>query len=590
MTLAVLEESILKGTSICRGVAIGKPFFLGAIDDNVPHFSIPLTEVEEEVKRFRHALKKTREDIVRLQAQLRLESVHEGAAILEAHLLIMRDPSLSTEVEEKIRITCINAEWVFFEMIKDCKNKFAALDNPYFQERSKDVEDIAWRIMGYLSEKKQINFADVPSDSIVIANELTPSIVAGADSKKIAAFITEAGGATAHAAIIARAKGIPYVSSIAFDNFRDLKNEWVIVDGRTGHVILNPEPETHEKYIRLQRKLVAQVDALDKIGSLASETYDGFQIGLCANIDMDNELDMLHQYGGKGVGLYRSESVFHMFNRFPDEDEQYKIYCNVVQKMKGLPIVIRTFDVGGDKCTLEQLQSREVNPFLGCRAIRFLLKERPFFKTQIRAILRAALFGRVSIMFPMIAGVNELKEAQGVIEEVKADLDREQIEYSKNVRIGCMIEVPSAAIVSDLLAAECDFLSIGTNDLVQYSLAVDRTNHEMSRFYTPTHPSIIRLIRLIVEAANRNGIPVTVCGEVAADPRFTPLLLGLGVHELSVASLYLPVIKNAIRNTSIVRASHLAEETLKLSTAHEILDLLEREYQNTMPEDCFYNY
>lgn len=583
-------EAILKGTPICRGIAIGKLFFLGVIDDDIPHFSIAPDDVEEEVKRFRLALKRAREDIKRLRLQLKRESVYEGADILEAHLLIMRDPLLSSDVEDKIRTSCINAESIFFKIIKDCRDKFTSLADPYFRERSKDIEDISWRIMSYLCEKKQMNFSDIPTDSIVFAYELTPSVVASANNGKVAALVTEAGGATAHAAIVARAKGIPYVSSISFDHVKEAQNEWVIVDGRTGLVILNPDEHTIEKYQRIREKLVAQAEALDKIGSLSAETYDGFQVGLLANIDMDNELDMLHEYGGKGVGLYRSEFVFHSFQRFPNEDEQYQIYYKVVKKMKGLPIVIRTFDVGGDKYITDQPIEHEGNPFLGCRAIRFLLKEREIFKAQVRAILRAACFGKVSIMFPMVSGLTELKEAKLIVEEVKKDLLQEGIPFGKDVRIGCMIEVPSAAIISDLLAAECDFLSIGTNDLVQYSLAVDRANHAMSCFYTPTHPGIIRLIKMIVAAANKNGIPVTVCGEVAADPRFTPLLLGLGVHELSVASLYLPVIKNAIRNTSIVRANLLAEEALKLTTAQEIQDLLDREYQSMMPEDSFYNY
>lgn len=590
MTLVIKEEIILRGTPICRGIAIGKLFFLGAVDDDVPHFSIAPANVGNEIKRFRHALRRAREDIKHLRLQLERESVHEGVAILEAHLLIMLDPALSTDIEDKIRSTCINAESIFYKIIKECRDKFSALSDPYFRERSKDIEDICWRIMSYLCEKKQIGFSEIPTGSIVVANELSPSLVAGANRSKVVALVTEAGGTTAHAAIVARAKGIPYISSIPFELIKEADCEYAIVDGRTGVIILNPEESTKEKYEKMRKKLLAQADELGKINSLSAETYDGFKIGLCANVDIDSELEMLHQYGGKGVGLYRSEFVLHSFNRFPTEEEQYNVYCKVVQKMKGLPIVIRTFDVGGDKYMIDHPAQSEINPFLGCRAIRFLLKEREIFKAQVRAILRAALLGRVSIMFPMVSGLTELLEAKQLVEEVKRDLQSEGIAFSSNMRTGCMIEVPSAAIISDLLAAECDFISIGTNDLVQYSLAVDRANHAMARFYTPTHPGIIRLIKMVVAAANNHGIPVTVCGEVAADPRFTPLLLGLGVHELSVASLYLPVIKNAIRNTSIVRANHIAEEALKLTTAHEILDLLEREYHNVMPDDSFYHY
>jgi phosphotransferase system enzyme I (PtsI) len=298
---------------------------------------------------------------------------------------------------------------------------------------------------------------------------------------------------------------------------------------------------------------------------------------------------MLHQYGGSGVGLLRTESAFMAKESFPTEDEQFSIYSHFVKQMNGLSIVIRTFDLGGDKNLRNHQNTQECNPFLGCRAIRFSLKEREIFKAQLRAIWRASAFGDVRIMFPMVSSLGELLEAKAVLQEARQELIKRGEPMAHRLPVGCMIEVPSAAIVSDLLAKECDFLSIGTNDLVQYALAVDRSNNALSDLYTPTHPAVLRFVRLVVSEANHHGIPVTVCGEVAADPRFVPLLLGLGVHELSVASRYLPTIKNAIRTMSIVSAAKLAEQALSLSSAAEIEQLINDEYRKNAPEDCFYN-
>ena len=367
------------------------------------------------------------------------------------------------------------------------------------------------------------------------------------------------------------------------------KDSWVIVDGRTGEIIINPNPETLSKYKQLRDQLHKHLEKLTKQGKLEAETYDGYRIQLSANIETFTELEMLHELGGSGVGLLRTESAFLAKETFPTEEEQFYIYSHFVEQMKGLPIVIRTFDLGGDKYLRNQQHVHECNPFLGCRAIRFSLKEKEIFKAQLRAILRSSALGDVSIMFPMVSSLSELLEAKALLQESRQELIARGEPMADRLPIGCMIEVPSAAIIADILAKECDFLSIGTNDLVQYALAVDRSNNALRDLYTPTHPSILRLIRFVVSEANHHEIPVTVCGEVAADPRFAPLLLGLGVHELSVASRYLPTIKNAIRNTSIVNASKLAEQALSLSSAAEIEELINREYRKNVPEDCFYN-
>ncbi|MBN4066799.1 phosphoenolpyruvate--protein phosphotransferase [Simkania negevensis] len=587
------KEQRLQGTPICVGVAIGKPFVFTFSDDLVPEFSISSNEVKREITRYQKALDASRQDIIRLKDQLENEGPLEGILIMEAHLQMMQDPLITTRIEEEIRTTRKNAEYIFQIAIDEYEEKFNKIPNKFFRDRFKDIQDISRRIMQHLRKSVRITLADIPPNSIVFTHELSPSDTAEALSSSIKAFVVQEGGETSHAAIMAKAKGIPYVVNVNFGTTlgqAELKS--VIVDGRTGEVIIHPTQRTLAKYRDLQKQLDIHLTNLESNGTLESETIDGYKVLLSANIEMFEEFDMLHKYGGEGVGLFRSEYLFSFNDDFPNEEEQYVLYRQIVEKMKGLPVVIRTFDIGGDKFRSFQQSFTHVedNPFLGCRAIRFMLKQQEAFKNQLRAILRAGALGEVSIMFPMVSGLPELLEAKQLLKETCMELKSEGIETAEHIRIGCMIEVPSAAITCDILAKECDFLSIGTNDLVQYSLAVDRGNHAMSYLYSPTHPSVIRLIKMIVAEGNRNGIPVSICGEIGADPRFTSLLLGLGVHELSVASRYIPIVKNAIRNTSIVEATELAEKALGMPTAAEIKNMLVEEYRKNVAHDFLYNH
>lgn len=575
---AALEEVVLTGTPICSGIAIGRLFLFRGDDEEVPMFTILQSEIENEIKRYRVAVKKAQKEIRNLQKQLWNQAMYEGSDILEAHLQIIRDATFTEDVENEIQNSGKNAEHVFSQILKKCRTRFHALADPYFRERSSDIEDIGRRIMGHLMARHRGALKDIPPGSVIFAKDLTPSFVAEAIQFNIVAILTEIGGSTSHAAIVARAKGIPYISSIPYMALQDSINTLVIVDGGKAEVILRPIDATLEGYELIQKELEAQKYHFPDLGSLKSETFDGYPIGLSANIDVDSELDILHQYKGKGVGLYRSEFVFLGHQQFPSELEQYTTYRSVIEKLKGLPMVIRTFDVGGDKEMIHQPIQRGTNPFLGCRAIRFLFKEREVFRSQIRAILRAAYTANVSIMFPMVSSLSELLEAKALVKEVQSELKKNKVPYNAKIKIGCMIEVPSAAIIADLLAQECDFLSIGTNDLVQYSLAADRSDQTLSAFYTPAHPGILRLIKMIVKAASQFGIPVSICGEVASEPRFVPLLIGLGIHELSVAARFLPEIKSTVRRTSMISAIELAETALSMTTAQEIEAFLEREY------------
>lgn len=585
---SIVGEIVLKGAPISRGIAVGKGYFYAPQEDSVPEFAIPNDGIEQEIARYRQALQRSNDELLLLQRQLQDERVVEGVAILEAYLQMNKDPLFTDHIESRIRLAHKNAEFVLQKTVEEYQHRFGKIEDPFFRERSKDVQDVSRRLLRCLKDSVRVTLAQAPANSIVFAYDLTASDVAEANNTSICAFVTTSGGTTSHAAIVAKAKGIPFVTHVPLEGLNLLHEVSVIVDGRSGEVILNPGQETFERYAIIIDAIANQQERIGDSSGGSSETYDGYAIRLSANIEDVAEVGLIHQYGGHGVGLYRSEYEFFAQESFPTEDEQFQAYRKAVEMMRGLPIVMRTFDIGGDKQMFCYPLKLESNPIMGRRAIRLLLQEKEIFKGQLRAMLRASIYGDISILFPMVSALSELIEAKKLLREVQEEMMLGGVAFAQNIRVGCMIEVPSAAIIADLLAEECDFLSIGTNDLVQYSLAVDRGNHSVSNLYTPAHPSIIRLIRLVVHEANQAGIPVAVCGEIAADPRFTPLLLGLGVHELSVAPRHIPVIKSAIRSASIIEATVLAERVMTLSSASEIQSLLDQEYERLAPNDCFY--
>lgn len=587
MKVASLEK-ILFGTPICLGMGSGRPFLHKVSEDGLFERSIPTGMIGQEITRYRQALAETKLELQKIKDKLHEEEILEGAAILDSQLQILTDSHFTAEVETKITLTLKNAEFCFSKMIEDLELKFQRLEDPSFRERFKDIQDVSRRVLDFLLKNQRSSLANIPVNSVIFANELTPSEIAEADAKNIAGFVCRLGSPNSHTAILARGKGIPFVSGIQVDelNFDEISS--VIVDGRLGHVIFNPKQDVILHSEKLREQLNCHRQQLDRSKDFHPETYDGHQMVLSANVEILDELDSLENYGHYGVGLFRSEYMLLKTESFPSEEDQFQYYLKAINKLKGQSIVIRTFDLGGDKLFVKHLTT-ELNSYLGCRAIRFLLKEKGIFKTQLRAILRAAFFGNASMMFPMVSTLSELLQAKQILQEVKNDLESEKIPFCKDIKIGCMIEVPSAALIADLLAEECDFLSVGTNDLVQYALAVDRGNHLLTDLYSPAHPSVIRLIKLILVMAKKKKIPVSICGEVASDPRFTGLLMGLGVHELSVSLRYLPMIKNTIRHTSYLQACKLSQKVLKLSSADEIQALLIEEYKNNFPEDLLYN-
>ncbi len=583
-------EISLDGSALSRGIAIGVPFVISALDEKVPEITLAPENISKEIQRYQQALKQARIDLGQLKAQLELEGVKDGVSVLESHVQLTDDPLLNENVEAEIAASCRNAEFVLTKMMRHYSKKFQRLADPFFQQRFEIVQDIYRRLLDHLRKTKRDSLSSIPQGSVVIAHQITPSSAAEVNRQRVAAFVTEYGGTMSHMAIVAKARGIPYVANVDFTKLRKLKkNATIIVDGLLGKIILYPTEKTLIEYRQLLAHIQVKFDELKICSSLPATTADGVRIRLSANVEISDEFPLLQQYGAEGVGLFRSEYLVLGRGCFPGEDEQYEVYKNLAVHMNGFPVVIRAFDIGMDKVISGLPISKEQNPALGARAIRFLLREKELFQVQVRAILRAANFGDVRILFPMVSSVSELREAKEVVYRAYDGLMKEGKSVPQTIKLGCMVEVPSAAMIADLLARECDFLSIGTNDLIQYALAIDRTQNSSNDLLTSTHPGIVRLVKVIVQQAQYENVPVCVCGEIASDPRIVPLLIGLGITELSVASRFLPLIKHVIRNTQRSQARELAAKVLTLKTAAEIQNLLVENYQKGISDEFSYH-
>lgn len=574
------EEFFIKGSPISEGIAIGHPFFIdNNFEERPPELPISVGDIENEIARYRTALQSSQKEMEALKAYMLKQQAWEGVAILDCHLQILKDPYITTAIEQQIRQNQKNIEFIFHNALKEYQALFSKLHDDFFKERFKDIQDVAKRIMRHLGTQKRHFSIELSPNSILFAREIVPSDTTEIYLQNIQGFVTEVGGETSHVSIMARAQGIPYVANVNLAGLDYQSIKTVVVDGESGIIVFNPSSETLKNYQEKKSRFVSYLRKLETEAILESETIDGYKVCLSANLELEGECSMLHEYGSDGIGLFRSESLYLSQNDFPSEEQQFLVYKRMIEGMKGLPVVIRTFDIGGDKKGSYHQLKNENNPYLGCRAIRFLLKEKEIFKSQLRAILRASIFGDVSILFPMVSGVDELRAAKNIVAEVSEELSEKGYPFNSKIRLGCMVEVPSAALTCDILAQESDFLSIGTNDLIQYSLAVDRGNQAVSYLYNPVHPSIIRLIKIVVSEGERYGKPVTICGEMAADPKLTALLLGLGIKELSVTSRCLPCIKRSIRQTYLVDAYYLAEEASLMKTAQEIEEFLKADYE-----------
>ena len=540
--------------------------------DDVVRYRIAPSQVPDEIGRFETALIQTRMQILEMQQRIAESIGAKDAAIFDAHLLVVEDRTLIDEVLRKLETDLCNVEWVFQEVATRYAETLNKIDDPYLRERALDIQDVTKRVIRNLQGKAPKTFLALSESHILVAHNLTPSDTASINRANVLGVATDLGSRTSHAAILARSLNIPAVVGLHDITAKLETGQHVLVDGSDGLLIVNPAPETIAHYAELESRRARVVAQLKELRTTRSTTRDGRHIVLSANIELQEDVEAVAANGAEGIGLYRTEFLYLNRTTLPTEDEQFETYREVAERVRPDPLIIRTFDLGGDKLAPGTVDiTDELNPFLGWRAIRLCLEHIDIFKTQLRAILRASAVGNIKIMFPMISGLEELRGAKAVLAECHEELRRSGIPLSEEIEVGAMIEIPSAALCANVLASEVDFFSIGTNDLIQYTLAVDRVNEKIAHLYEPTHPAILRLLRIITEAAHAHHIWVGVCGEMAGDVALVPLLLGLGVDELSAAATLVPRVKRAVQSLAIPECRDLVEETLKLNTASEIL-------------------
>ncbi len=564
------EERVFQGTAVAPGIAEGKVLIHFQEEESIPFRDLQDQELDAEVARFEGALIATRKEILELQERLAQSAGAGDAGIFDAHLMVLEDPTLITEVINGIRTERHNAEFVFQGVIHKFIKSLSSIDDPYLRERAIDLEDVARRVTRHLLGKSGQRLGGHDRNHIIVADELTPSDTATLNRENVAGFITEKGSKTSHVAIMARSLGIPAVVGLE-GICTELENGCLIlIDGYSGKIFLNPSPSTHLTYQAIAEAKEDIEEGLEILRETDSTTLDGRHIMLAANIELPEELDEVAACGADGIGLYRTEFLY--FNRTtpPNEEEQYAVYRLVAEKINPQPVIIRTLDIGGDKPTECLDLGDEQNPFLGCRAIRFCLNNPEIFKTQLRAILRAGVHGNLKMMFPMISGIEELHHAKALLAEAADELNIRGVPFKKDLELGIMIEVPSAALMADVLAREVKFFSIGTNDLLQYLMAVDRGNERISHLHDPSNPAVVRILKTIVDGAHAAGIWVGVCGELAGDIEFTPLLLGLGIDELSASAALVPRVKKAIRSLDLPSCQEIVAHALSGERAAEI--------------------
>ena len=538
-----------KGVGVSPGIAIGRAVIVEKRVSSVYRIPIREEEVAAEVTRFMEALEKTQDELQDLKVKVSRSMGDEYASIFEAHSMIVSDASFSDKVTQKIENEQVNAEWALAEVQEELQARFASFDDAYLRERVADVKDVAERVLVNLMGIAHHDLSEIKHDVIIIADDLTPSDTVHFNRRPVVGFATEVGGRTSHTSIIAKSLFIPAVIGVPRLTKIVDNDEWVIVDGYEGTVVVNPTQAMISEYrSRESRHEEAELKLLEN-RDLDAITKDHHKVALQANIELLEELDDAKKFGAEGIGLYRSEFLYISTAPYlPTEEEHFNVYRKLAEATAPNWCVIRTFDLGGKKLAREVMGSKEENPVLGLRALRLCMQHRDMFKTQLRALLRASAFGKIKIMFPLVSGVQELRQVKTLVREIRLELDADGIAYNRELQIGIMIEVPSAAVIADLLATEADFFAIGTNDLIQYALAIDRSNENVSYLYEPLHPALLRLIKGVIDAGKRAGIPVSMCGEMASDPIYAIVLLGLGLEIYSMNPSSIPVVKNVIRS------------------------------------------
>ena len=560
----------LTGIAASPGVAIAEVVVL---EDEVNYERRTIDDPEAEKERLEQAIKESKEQLADIKEKVKDDMGEEQAQIFAAHLMAVEDPELINKTERKITEEKLNVEAALDEAIEEFAAKLEALDNEYMQERAEDFRDVGSRILKNLLGLSTASLADLDKEVIIAAQDLAPSDTAQIDKELVQGFVTKVGSRTSHTAIMARSLEIPAVVGAHQLLSNVSTDEQIIVDGLEGVVIVNPSQEELNHYQEKAQDYAERKEKLAQLKELPAETKDGKQVELAANIGTPADIKGALENGAEGIGLYRSEFLYMDRDSLPSEEEQFKAYKEVADKIDG-PVIIRTMDIGGDKELPYLDMPAEMNPFLGYRAIRMSLDKPEIFKIQLRAILRASAYGEVKIMYPMISALEQLREANQILEEVKTELRQEDIEFDADLEVGMMIEVPAAAMIADILAQEADFFSIGTNDLIQYTTATDRMNENIADLYQPFHPALLRLIKRVVDAAHKEDIWAGMCGEMAGDKRLAPFLLGVGLDEFSMSAVSIPEVKEEIRNMSLAKAEEIAQKALSYSTAQQVRDYL----------------
>jgi len=582
----VKKTFVLKGIGVSPGIACGKAFLFDPLGSDLSLYKLSDTSlIPEEIKRFEAALKESERELRAIKDGIHGKIGSEPLYIIDVHLMLLRDQAFIRHTVEHIKESCVNAEWVVRMTLDQYRELFDRVEDEYIRSRFSDIQYVGTRILRNLSGEKRTPFSEIREEVIIVASDLSPADTAQMMVHKVLGFATDMGGKTSHTAIVARSIEIPAIVGLQNITRVVKTNDDLIIDGTSGLIIVNPDPEVARRYQEKKKHYELVQEDFLKYARLPAMTKDRYRVDIGCNIEFIEEIPSAVLHGAEGIGLYRTEFIYINRDCLPTEEEHFAHYRQVVG-IEGLAwSTIRTFDLGGDKFTSDPKLAKEMNPQLGLRAIRFCLKEVEQFKVQLRAIIRAGAFGKLRVMFPMVSGIEEIHEAKRIFNIVKGDLIEEQVPIGRDIEIGVMIEVPSAGIVAEELAKEVDFFSIGTNDLIQYVLAIDRINERVAYLYEPLHPAVLRLIARITAAGHRNGIRVAMCGEMAGEPLYALILLGLELDELSMNPLGIPRMKKIIQNATLQESRELLNKVLAFNSATEIRDYVEHYMRKRFPEE-----
>ncbi len=590
--MAVQQQinKFVQGIGASPGILVGKAYLVERLKVRLPQKKIDPSHVEEEVRRFLNAIQESQDQLTEIKEKILDPEVRKHSFILDVHLMILKDEMLLQDTVDAIRKKQVNAEWALDLTLEKLDAAFKSIEDEYLRERRSDLHYVAARIFRNLLGKKHDDITRIKGKVIIVAHDLSPADTLQMNIQHVAGFVTDIGGKVSHTAILSRSLGIPAVVGLQVATSLINGGDLLIIDGETGEVVINPTEEVSKSFLERKRRTKLMDREILKYASLPAETRDGVRVRLQANIEMVEEISSAKRHGAEGIGLYRTEIIYLNRKDLPTEEEHFQTYRRLVEDIYPATATIRTLDIGGDKFLPDYSKNNELNPALGLRAIRFSLRETEIFRIQLKGILRASAYGKLRILLPMISGIEEIRQAKAILEEAKKSLASAKIPFDERIQIGAMIEIPSASDIADILAREVDFFSIGTNDLIQYALAVDRINEHVSYLYEPLHPAVLRIIRWVVQSGHQVGIPVAICGEMAAEPIYAVVLLGLGLDEFSMNPASIPKVKKVLRMSKFEETRSLVEQLFQFSTAPEIERFVRNWMAKRFPDEVMQCY